>query len=69
MFEMEGYRKEFCFLLFTICLLLCFLIFGDVVGFLKDIIYDNFMVGDFIIGKRYFFMCFIVGFTVLFMLC
>lgn len=69
-FEMEGYhRKEPCSPLPTICLPLCSLTLGDVVGSLKDIIYDNFMAGDFTIGKRYFFMCSIVGLTALFMLC
>ena len=69
-FEMEeGYRKEPCSLLPKICLPLCSLTLGDVVGSLKDIIHDNFMAGVFTIGKCYFLMRAIVGITASFMLC
>ena len=69
-FEMgEGYRKENCSPLPKICLPLCSLTLGDVVGSLKDIIHDNFMAGVFTIGKCYLFMCSIVGLTASFMSC
>ena len=69
-FEMEeGYRKEHCSPLPKICLPLCSLTLGDVVGSLKDIIHDNFMAGVFTIGKCYLSMCFIVGLTASSMSC